>query len=106
MVDSTAIRFYLMPATGTFWRWEDTGQVVCWNDGTTIAFHSELLGAMQRLAPQGLPPLDALLLLFAATRSSWSERTADNSWLWSAFEQSVALKTARRQQQTMLGEVL
>ncbi len=54
-----------------FWRWSDDGRVVTWQDGTTIAFRDELFYVLRNLAPQGLPSLDALVLLLAACRSSW-----------------------------------
>ncbi|MGE3779792.1 MAG: hypothetical protein AB7F89_21575, partial [Pirellulaceae bacterium] len=106
MTDSVALEAYLAAPTNSFWRWEDGGQVVCWRDGTTIAFRTELLGVMHRLAPQGLPPLDAILLLLAATRSSWSNHAANSSWFWSLYAESVSLNRARGEHQAMVGEVL
>ena len=62
---------YLMPPTGSFWRWDDQGTVVVWSSGSTIAFREELAKVLKRLAPGGLPAIDAVLLLIAATRAYW-----------------------------------
>ncbi|MGD9127067.1 MAG: hypothetical protein PVH19_06780, partial [Planctomycetia bacterium] len=64
---------YLHSQYDTFWQWQDSGEVVTWADGKTIAFREELAAVLQYLAPQGLPPLGAVLLLLAATHDNWSE---------------------------------
>ena len=63
---------YLLPPHDTFWTWKDEGEVIAWADDTTIAFRQELLYVLQKLAPEGLPPLGAVILLMAATRDQWS----------------------------------
>jgi hypothetical protein len=62
-------RWYLSPDRNTFWAWRDAGTVIAWRDGTTIAFRAELEAVLDRLAPQGLPPMDALVLFLAACRA-------------------------------------
>ncbi|MEI8020117.1 MAG: hypothetical protein WCH39_18075, partial [Schlesneria sp.] len=62
---------YLMPPKGSFWRWDDQGAVIVWSNGSTIAFREELATVLKRLAPKGLPALDAVLLLIASTRAYW-----------------------------------
>ena len=62
---------YLMPPMGSFWRWDDQGAVVVWSRGSTIAFREELSKVLKRLAPKGLPSIDAVLLLIASTRAYW-----------------------------------
>ncbi len=69
----TLAREYLAPPAFSFWQWDDAGEVVVWKDGTTIAFRAELVEVLTRLAPAGLPPLNAVLLLLAACRDSWHE---------------------------------
>ncbi len=64
---------YLAPPAFSFWKWDDAGDVVVWDDGTTIAFRAELCEVLNRLAPAGLPPLNAVLLLLAACRDSWQD---------------------------------
>ena|GEM_PF-1791699 len=59
----------------------DAGEVIVWRDGPTITFRAELLEVLRRLAPQGLPPLGAVLLLLAATRDSWELVSAERSLL-------------------------
>ncbi|KAF0177789.1 MAG: Uncharacterized protein FD161_2233 [Limisphaerales bacterium] len=62
-----ALGYLRAPADG-LWRWSDGGTVLVWRDGATIAFRDEALGILEWLAPQGLPPFDALVLLLAAVR--------------------------------------
>ena len=68
---------YLLPYQDSFWRWRDGGEVLAWVDGPTIAFRAEVLTVMRRLAPHGLPPFNSVVLLLAATRDNWRERTAE-----------------------------
>ena len=51
----------------SFWQWKEEGQVIAWADGQTIAFREEVLAVLRRLAPNGLPPFGAVVLLLAAT---------------------------------------
>ncbi|MBI3863396.1 MAG: hypothetical protein HY290_16015 [Planctomycetia bacterium] len=62
-------RRYLAPHAGTFWEWQDGGQVVAWRDGGSIAFRAEIERVLDRLAPHGLPPMDAVVMFLAACRS-------------------------------------
>src|SRR5688572_1882935 len=55
------------------WRWADHGSVVTWSDGSTIAFREEIAAVLQRLAPGGLPPFPAVVLLLAACRGKVPE---------------------------------
>ena len=57
---------YLYPPVGYFWRWEDHGRVIAWSDGQTWAYVEEVHAALDHLAPEGLPPMGALLLFLAA----------------------------------------
>ncbi|MEQ8785406.1 MAG: hypothetical protein RIC55_03870 [Pirellulaceae bacterium] len=61
---------YLTPPMGGFWTWDEGGAVAVMRGGGTIAFTAELAVVLRRLAPQGVPPLNAVLLLFAALRDS------------------------------------
>ncbi len=79
---------YLMPPIGSFWRWDDQGSVVVWSSGSTIAFREELAKVLKRLAPGGLPAIDAVLLLIAATRAYWE---TDSVKLRQYLSQSVTL---------------
>jgi len=65
-------RRYLLPPEKSFWQWSDSGETISWIDGKTITFRAELVHILKELAPQGLPPMGALLLLIAATRDSWA----------------------------------
>lgn len=64
-------RGYFTPPEPYFWRWQDAGQVVGWTDNRTIAFRDEIVQILERLVPEGLPPLGSLLLLLAACRANW-----------------------------------
>lgn len=59
---------YARAGADCLWRWADHGSVLVWHDGTTLAFKEEILQILESLAPDGLPPLGALVLLLAACR--------------------------------------
>jgi hypothetical protein len=42
--------FYLSPTLDQWWRWEDSGQVLAWRDGSTIAFAAEVETVMGQVA--------------------------------------------------------
>ena len=71
--DYVAARRYLAPLANSLWGWDDEGQVVQWVDGPTVAFRGEIEHVLCRLAPRGLPPMNALVLLLAACRDNWDE---------------------------------
>lgn len=56
------------------WHWSDEGAALAWTKGrATLAFTEQLAPVLERLAEDGLPPLPALLILFAHHRG-WPER--------------------------------
>lgn len=63
-----AAQRYLSPAQGAFWKWSLTDRAVEWSGGGTLAFVPELEAVLGRLAEDGLPPLDLVLLWLAACR--------------------------------------
>ncbi|HTL31393.1 MAG TPA: hypothetical protein VL282_19320, partial [Tepidisphaeraceae bacterium] len=63
---------YVTPRLESFWRWSPDGRAIEWLDGRTIAFREEVMTVLRRLAPAGLPPFGAIVLLLAATRDNWS----------------------------------
>lgn len=64
-------RRYLSPPQFSFWRWSEDGEVIEWDGGGTIVFRAQLRKIVAALAPDGLPPLNALIMLLAACRSDW-----------------------------------
>jgi hypothetical protein len=70
---------YLAPNANAFWTWSDDGEVLTWPNGRTIVFREELRTIIEWLTPSGLPPLGALLLLLAACRDGWGERSSDEA---------------------------
>jgi len=74
-------QIYLMPPKDTFWEWRDEGEVITWTDGRTIAFRAELLQVLRCLAPQGLPPISAILILLAAMRENWNDTLGESGIL-------------------------
>jgi hypothetical protein len=64
-------RAYLSPTPQSFWRWSGDGDAVEWHTGKTIAFRQEIAQVLGRLAPRGLPPFAAVVLLLAACRDGW-----------------------------------
>ena len=63
---------YLSGTASSYWRWGEN-QEMAWADDRTIAFWPEVGTVLNRLAPEGLPPFGAVLLLLAACRENWSE---------------------------------
>ena len=90
MIHDGAIREYLMPASDTFWEWREEGEVVTWKNGKTIAFREELRTVLAWLAPQGLPSLDSVLLLLAATHDSWDATGNEVHIVAHMLDQSLA----------------
>src|SRR5436305_1034031 len=62
-----AIAYLRAPVNGP-WRWAEDGNVVIWSDGSTVAFREEIAQILQWLAPNGLPPFGAIVLMLAACR--------------------------------------
>jgi hypothetical protein len=77
---------YLAMPYLAFWRWEDHGQIAAWWDGRTIAFKAELGVAIEALAPRGLPPFGALLLVYAACRENAEEEPSRTGQLAALLE--------------------
>ena len=68
---------YFQPPQGYFWRWAEANEVVEWVNGTTITYREELAALLTGLAPTGLPPLGAVLLLLAACNLAWKDSSAE-----------------------------
>ncbi|AEE53802.1 hypothetical protein [Haliscomenobacter hydrossis] len=66
----TAAR-YFQPRKGDFWEWSNVDQVITWIDGQTICYAQDLMDILKSLQPQGLPPLETVILLIAACRQEW-----------------------------------
>ena len=60
MADTDLQQHYLRQARSVYFRWEDDGNVLVWDNGSTIAFRAELAAVMVRLAADKLPPLNAI----------------------------------------------
>ena len=66
------IDLYFLNAKSRFFRWEDDGTVLVWDNGLTIAFRQELAAAINELADH-LPPLNSIVLVFSACRENWPQ---------------------------------
>jgi hypothetical protein len=62
-----AIDYLRAPANG-LWHWAESGAVLVWHDGSTVAFREEILQILEWLAPNGLPSFGAIVFLLAACR--------------------------------------
>lgn len=62
---------YLQPRAGSFWCWSEDGEAVEWRGGSTIAFRREVREILWRLAPEGLPGFDLVVLTLAACRDDF-----------------------------------
>lgn len=60
---------YFRSADDYFWRWADEGEVIEWQDGTTLCYRSSLTEVLTELKDH-LPPLGALLLLMNAGKNN------------------------------------
>lgn len=63
---------YLRPTRECFWKWDDLGDVISWQNNETIAFRQELVQVLESLLPYGLPRFGTVLLAIAANREGWS----------------------------------
>lgn len=87
-------RRYLAPRGETFWWWSTSGanatatggDAITWTNGNTIAFYEEFAHVIKRLAPGGLPPADAVVMLLAACRDNWDGRFAAQWTEWARLE--------------------
>lgn len=66
---------YLLPRFPAYriWRWGDSGDVIEWCSGGTIAFRDQVRRALTRIEGGILPPIELIVLVLAATRDSWPE---------------------------------
>jgi len=72
---STDTYSYFQPPQDYFWHWAEDNSVVEWVNGTTIVYREELARLLTSVAPGGLPPLGATLLLLAACHDGWRDST-------------------------------
>lgn len=70
-----ALQYFQAPKS-YFWHWAEEGEVVEWQNRDTICYREELQAVLSALAPEGLPPLGAVLLLLAACSDGWPESMA------------------------------
>jgi hypothetical protein len=77
MNDDLVAREYLLATDDSFWEWRDGGDVITWKNGVTIAFRGEAAAVLESLAPRGLPPFSAVVLLLAATRQGWAPNNSE-----------------------------
>jgi hypothetical protein len=69
-LNNTAIRYFGAPIN-YFWTWAEKGEVIEWQDGSTICYREELMPLLKGLTHQGLPPMGTLLLMIAACQTGW-----------------------------------
>lgn len=84
-----AIREYFGPPDSQFWQWQDHGESFGWIDGKTIAFSNEIAAILQQFSSSEPPRIGALLLLVAATRSTWSVDGSETGLLADVLAPSV-----------------
>lgn len=70
-----AIDYFSAPIN-YFWNWAEKGEVLEWQNGSTICYRDELMDILKGLSGQGLPSLGTLLLTLAACQDIWKESTA------------------------------
>lgn len=93
-----AARLYLSPSGASFWKWSDDGEVIEWSGGGTIVFRAQLQKIIVALLPDGLPPLNSLLMLLAGCRPDWRgspRHTGDFSKILAVAMQSPGVEWLR-----------
>ena len=70
--EELAIEYFSSPKL-YFWRWADGGEVIESRNGSTICYRAELMEILKALAPHGLPPLGAILLVLQACQENWKD---------------------------------
>jgi hypothetical protein len=58
---------YFQSCKHNFWQWEEHGDVIGIPNSSTIAYKAFVVDVLEKLAPQGIPPFGALLLVIIAT---------------------------------------
>ena len=66
--DMAVAAAWLTPSPGAPWHWDEGGEAIEWEDGTTILFREELARIVEQLSHIGLPESGAMILLLAACR--------------------------------------
>jgi MoxR-vWA-beta-propeller ternary system domain bpX1/MoxR-vWA-beta-propeller ternary system domain bpX0 len=66
------IEYFRAPAK-YFWQWADAGEVIEWQDGTTICYRDELVLLLRDFYCYRPPSLSALLLLLAACNKNFEQ---------------------------------
>lgn len=89
---------YLRSPPDAPWKWEEDGRVLAWSDGTTVLFREELNLIVERLAPHGLPPFPALVVLLAACRGKIPDPSAPAEAGDGRGQLLLALHSRRHQQ--------
>ncbi len=72
-VSDEVVARYFAPPREPLWRWSADGSAITTFGGKTIAFTQEIDAVIERLAPKGLPPFGAIVLLLAACRDGWKD---------------------------------
>ncbi len=67
------IHGYFKAAQNAFFRWDDNGTVLVWDNGLTIAFATEIAAVIRRVGRSCLPPLNTTAVLLSACRANWPE---------------------------------
>ena len=62
---------YFSPRAKDFWRWAEHHQVIEWSNGKTICYRNELIEILKELQPNGLAPLESILLILSACKPEW-----------------------------------
>lgn len=78
MAETIEASGYFVTPGYTFWKWEEDGALITTLDDETLVFAPELAGVITQLAPHGLPPLGALLLVLGACREHAVSNFVDN----------------------------
>jgi len=71
-----AIRNYFRNELSSYFQWADHGRELCWCNGTTIAFHEEILPVLDRISDGPFVDFSTIALALATVRGSWRDVAA------------------------------
>lgn len=78
---------YVWPEKGAFWHWTSMADAIGWSSGSVLSFYEEIQAVLGRLKHRGLPRFEEVLLILAATRSSWHEPDGGSAKISALFDE-------------------
>jgi len=71
-MSETIARAHFAPHEQSFWQWSEDGVELALANGRLVAFRQQVVGILERLEHDGLPPFPALVMLMVSFSNDWS----------------------------------